>query len=95
MIPADPISWMLEAENPPVRTGTLRDLLGRPADDPDVQAARATIPTYPPLANLLAAQKPEGYWVKRDYYLPKHQGTFWTLSVLADCGLARDNEQTG
>ena len=84
---SDPLPWLLEPENPSVRYWTLRDLLDRPADDPEVQAARAAIPTYPPVAELLAAQNPDGYWIKRDYYLPKHHGTFWTLSVLADLGL--------
>jgi hypothetical protein len=90
---ADPIPWLLEEENPPVRYWTLRDLLDRPTDDPQVKAARAAIPAWPPLAALLAAQKPEGYWLKRDYYLPKYNGTFWTLSVLADLGLTKEHEQ--
>lgn len=90
---ADPIPWLLKAANPPVRYGTLRDLLDRPTGDPEVRAARAAIPTWPPVAEVLAAQKRGGYWVKHDYYLPKHHGTFWTLSVLADLGLTRDDER--
>jgi hypothetical protein len=89
----NPAPWLLERENPPARYGALRDLLDRPADDPDLQAAQAIIPSYPPVAELLAAQKPGGYWVKPDYYLPKYDGTFWTLIVLADLGLTRNNEQ--
>jgi hypothetical protein len=90
---ADPLPWLLEEENPPARYGTLRDLLDRPAGDPEVQVARAAIPDYPPVAALLAAQKPGGYWIKPDYYLPKHDGTFWTLSLLADLGLTAENGQ--
>jgi hypothetical protein len=89
----DPIAWLLETENPPIRYRTLVDLLDRPADDADAQAAREAIPTYPPLAKLLAAQKKDGYWVKRDYYLPKYYGTFWVLAVLGDLGLDRSHEQ--
>ncbi len=85
--------WLLEEENPAVRYRTLRDLLDRPADDPEVQVARAAIPAWPPVAGLLAAQKPDGYWIQRDYYLPKHDGTFWALTVLADLGLTAENEQ--
>jgi hypothetical protein len=88
----DVLPWLLEAENPPVRYGALVDLLDRPADDPEVEAARAAIVDYPPVAELLAAQKPDGYWVKRDYYLPKHYGTFWTLCVLGDLGLTAEQE---
>jgi hypothetical protein len=88
----DPIPWLLEPENPSVRYWTLLDILDRSADDPEVQSARAAIPTFPPVAELLAAQKPDGYWVKRDYYLPKHYGTFWVLSTLADLGLTAEDE---
>ncbi len=91
-LPGDPIPWLLEPENPPVRYWTLRDLLDRPADEPEVQVARAAIAAYPSVAELLAAQKRDGYWVQRDYYLPKHYGTFWVLSMLADLGLTAENE---
>jgi hypothetical protein len=88
----DPIPWLLEAENPSVRYWTLLDILDHSDDDPKVRAVRAAIPTCSPVAELLAAQKREGYWVKRDYYLPKSYGTFGVLSVLADLGLTADNE---
>jgi hypothetical protein len=45
------------------------------------------------VANLLAAQKHDGYWVAHDYYLPKHHGTFWVLGVLGDLGMTAENEQ--
>lgn len=90
---ANPIPWLLEPQaHPAVRYRALTELLDRPAGDPQVRAARAAIPTYPPVAELLAAQKRDGYWVKRDYYLPKHYGTFWVLSVLADLRLTAENE---
>jgi hypothetical protein len=89
----DPIPWLLEEENPPVRYGTLRHLLERPDDDSEVTRAEAAIPFHPPVSHLLTTQKPDGYWIKRDYYLPKHNGTFWVLTVLADLGLTARNEQ--
>ncbi len=89
----DPIPWLLAPENPSVRHRALIDLLNRPADDPEVCAAQAAIPSYPPVAELLAAQKGDGHWVKPDYYLPKNYGTFWVLSVVADLGLTAGNEQ--
>jgi squalene cyclase len=88
-----PLAWLLEPENPSVQYWTLLDLLERPATDRAVRATRAAIVAYPPLAELLAAQKRDGYWVKRDYYLHKHCGTFWVLSMLADLGLTKENEQ--
>lgn len=89
---ADPLPWLLEEDNPAVRYGALVDLLDRRADDPEVQAARAAIVSHPPVAALLAAQKRDGYWVNRDFYLPKHYGTFWTLCVLGDLGLTAEEE---
>ena len=90
---ANPIPWLLEPQaHPAIRYRALTELLDRPAGDPKVRAARAAIPTYPPVAELLATQKRDGFWVKRDYYLPKHYGTFWVLSVLADLGLTAENE---
>ncbi len=84
--------WLLVPQNPPVRYRTLVDLLGRPAGDPDVVAARDAISHFPPIAGLLAAQERDGYWVQPDYYIPKHYSTFWVLSVLADLGLTNENE---
>jgi hypothetical protein len=70
---------------------TLVDIVGRPPDDPEVRAAQAAIRAYLPVAELLAAQARGGYWVKRDYYLPRaSRGTFWVLSVLGDLGLTAE-----
>ena len=63
----DPIPWLLEPEDPSVRYWTLVDLLDHSVDEPDVRAARAAIPTHPPVAQLLAAQKRDGYWVKSNF----------------------------
>lgn len=86
----DPIPWLLEPDNPPVCYRTLVEILDRPESDREVQQARAAIPAYGPVSGLLEGQRPGGYWLKRDYYLPKNNGTFWTLSVLADLGLTRE-----
>jgi hypothetical protein len=90
---ADPLPWLLERQNPPARYQALTGILDRPEEDPEVQAARAGIATYPPVAELLAAQKRDGYWLQRDFYLPKHAGTFWTLVMLGDLGLTAEHEQ--
>lgn len=90
---ADPTEWLLELENSPVRYRTLVDILNRPSDDKEVRAAQASIPTYPPVAELLATQNRDGYWGKRNYYLPRtSRGTFWVLSVLGDLGLTVEEE---
>ena len=90
---ADPTEWLLEPENPPIRYWTLVDILDRSPNDGEVRAAQAAIPTYPPVAELLASQKPDGNWGSRDYYLPRASlGTFWVLTVLGDLGLTAEDE---
>ncbi len=89
----DPTPWLLKPQDPPVRYRTLRCLLGRGEEDPEVQEARAAIPARPPVSTILAAQKGDGRWGRtRDYYVPKAYSTFWTLSVLADLGLTAEEE---
>lgn len=90
---ADPTDWLLEPENPPVRYRTLVDILDLTGDDPQVQAAKAAILSYPPVADLLAAQGEDGNWGNPDFYLPRAStGTFWVLTVLADLGLTAEVE---
>ena len=57
----DPIPWLLGEDNPSVRYFTLRDLLHRGEDDPEVAAARSDIMTSRPVSEILEAQYPEGY----------------------------------
>jgi hypothetical protein len=67
---AEPIPWLLEPDgstelaevNPSVRYWTLRDLLDRPEDDAEVQAARAAVVQSDVVQRLLAARQPDGYW---------------------------------
>ena len=90
---ADPTKWLLDLADSPVRYWTLIDIVDRPPDDLEVRAARALIPAYPPVAELLATQEPDGNWGKQDYYLPRaSRGTFWVLSVLGDLGLTAEEE---
>jgi hypothetical protein len=87
-------NWLLELDNPSVRYFTLRGLLDRPEDDPEVQAARHAIMTSEPVQKILAAQKAEGYWVKPDKgYSPKYRATSWQLLFLAELGADGENEQ--
>lgn len=80
-------AWLLESDpvNPGVRYFTLIDLLGIPADSSEAQAARSDLMRLGPAPVILAAQHPEGYWVKPGYY-PKYTGTYWTLGLLALLG---------
>jgi len=85
----DALSWLLEPDlaNPGVRYFALKELLERPDDDPDLIAARQAVMTSGPVAAILAAQAPEGYWVEPGPgYYPKYTGTIWQIIFLAQLG---------
>jgi len=86
---ADSLPWLLEPDetNPGVRLFALRDLLDRPADDPEVIAAQTAVMLTGPVPAILKAQYPEGYWVKPGPgYSPKYCGTIWQILFLAQLG---------
>jgi hypothetical protein len=84
---ADPLPWLLEEDNPAVRHMALRLLLGRPQDGPEVRAAQAAAMRTGPIADILAEQHPDGYWVKPGSgYSPKYTGTVWQLIFLDQLG---------
>ena len=87
MTGTDPLPWLLEPENPSARYSALTGLLDRPADDPEVIAARAAIPGWGPARAILDAQWPEGYWVAPGVgYSPKYKATVWQVIYLAALG---------
>ncbi len=82
------LTWLLGSETPSIRYLTLRDLLGRPENDPDVVAARKRIPSWAPIEGLLAEQHAGGYWGEpEDVYWPKWRATVWPLILLAEMGV--------
>ena len=84
---ADPLPWLLDASNPAVRHLALRDLLDRPADDPEVVDARNAATRTDPIASILAAQDPAGWWEKPGPgYATKYRGTVWQLIFLDQLG---------
>jgi hypothetical protein len=83
----DPLPWLLEQDTPAVRHMALRLLVGEPADAPVVRRARAAAMRMPPIASILDAQDPEGFWVKPGGgYSPKYTGTVWSLMFLDQMG---------
>jgi hypothetical protein len=83
----DPLPWLLEADTPAVRAAALQRLLDRPADDADVVAARRAAMATGPIAAILDAQQPDGWWVKPGPgYGPKYTGTVWSLIFLDQLG---------
>ena len=88
------IKWLLEEENPSVRYFTLRDLLDRTENDPDVKWAKSAIPTSKNVAKILSKQKPEGYWGEpTNPYHPKYKATYWQIMILGQLGMNKSNEK--
>ena len=85
----DPLPWLLEPdeEQPGVRYFALRDICNAPPDGPVLREARAAVMATGPVPAMLAAQEPEGYWVKPGPgYAPKYRGTVWQITFLAQLG---------
>jgi hypothetical protein len=84
---SDLLPWLLEEETPAVRHLALRQLLDQPEGAPEVQGACVAAMRTDPIAAILAAQHPEGYWVRPGPgYNPKYQGTVWQLTFLDQLG---------
>jgi len=91
---ADPLPWLLESSTPAVRHAALRDLLDRPADDPEVVDARRSAMATDPIVAILAAQHPEGFWEKPGAgYATKYRGTVWQLIFLDQLGADPGDER--
>ncbi len=86
-IPPATLDWLLEPASPGARYLALRDLLGCPADDPELAAARRLAHTAGPIAAVLDAMHPGGYWAEPGPgYLPKYRSTVWSIQLLAQLG---------
>ncbi len=83
----DPLPWLLEDDpvNPGVRYFALRDLMGLAQDSAEVVAAQNAVMNTGPVPEILAQQHPDGYWIKPGY-LPKYNGTMWSIIFLAQLG---------
>jgi len=91
---ADPLPWLLGADTPAVRHAALRDLVGLPPDDPEVAEVRAAAMAAAPIAAILAAQHPDGYWEKPGAgYATKYRGTVWQLVFLDQLGADPSDER--
>ncbi|MGD0954779.1 MAG: nitrogen fixation protein NifH [Methanotrichaceae archaeon] len=85
LLNANPTDWLLGKDNPSVRYLTLVDILGRPANDPDVLKARRDIMVKGIVPQILAKQEKEGYWDNPEkLYVSKYKGTVWQLIILTE-----------
>jgi hypothetical protein len=83
----DPLPWLLEREDPAIRHLALTQLLDEPEDAPAVRRARAAAMRTEPIAPILEAMEPEGWWVRPGgAYSRKYTGYFWPLMFLEQMG---------
>jgi hypothetical protein len=94
-VKGDALSWLCEPDpaNPAIAYFALRDLLDRPADDPEVQAAQAAIMADGPVPVILDAQHPEGYWQQPGGGYGKYRGTVWQIMLLSELGADPSDER--
>jgi hypothetical protein len=89
---ADPLPWLLEADDPGVRYLALRDLAdhARPAE---LRAARLQAHTEGPIAAVLKRLNKAGYWAAPGPgYNPKYRATVWSIILLAQLGASADDD---
>jgi len=84
------LAWLLEPENPSVRYWTLKDILDRPVDDPEVRKARDAIARQPLVQELFARQHAEGHWGDDAAKPYTAEGTLGALSLLHLLGVRPD-----
>lgn len=87
VLKADPTDWLLEDENPSVRYFTLKDILDKTEDDPDVQQAKRKIMQNGIVPDILKKQQEPAYLqAYPKFYTYKYKGLVWQLIVLAELG---------
>lgn len=70
-----------------MRHVALRRLLDEPQDAPSVRRAHGAAMRTHPIATILEAQHPDGWWVKPGHgYAPKYTGTVWSVIFLDQLG---------
>ncbi len=91
---SDSFSWLLEHDSPGVRYLALKHLTELPDDDPTLHEAAGLAHRAGPIAKILAAMQPEGYWVKPGPgYGPKYRSTVWAMTLLAQLGASMKYEE--
>jgi hypothetical protein len=81
------LEWLLEEHDPGVRYLALRDILGLKADDRELARACQAAHEEGPIAQVLNAMHPDGYWViPGPGYFKKYRSTVWAVILLAQLG---------
>ncbi|MEA3453973.1 MAG: nitrogen fixation protein NifH [Candidatus Caldatribacteriota bacterium] len=84
---ANPITWLLEDNNPSVRYFTLIDILEKTENDPEVRKTKEEIMKKGVVPKILAKQEEGGHWeYSQKFYTAKYKGTVWQIIILAELG---------
>ena len=86
----DLLLWLLEEENPSAHYLTLRHLLDCADQDSQTAEARAAIPGWAPVHEILSMMDPVDFWGRADKpFYGGAVGTHAMLNLLADLGMER------
>ena len=87
ILKADPTDQLLEDENPSVRYFTLKHIVDKPEDDPEVQQAKKRIMQSGIVPDILRKQlEPVYLQAFPRFYTYKYKGLVWSLITLAELG---------
>jgi hypothetical protein len=83
---ADPTDWLQEDDNPSVRYFTLKNILGKAENDPEVKKAHQEIMKTGVVPRILEKQNDDGSWgVPENFYVnAKYTGTVWNIILLGE-----------
>ncbi len=91
---ASVLNWLLEPEQPAMRFLASRDLVRPRPSAASLRQLRAEIPDRGWAAAILARQQDRAWWERKDTCdWPRSTGTYWSLNILADLGMGRDDER--
>jgi len=81
--------WLLEEDNPSVRYYTMRDLLHRGPDDPELIAAKKGVMSSGVVPQITAGISAPEYAPMREDFYSKYKGLSWQVLILAELGAER------
>ncbi|TMD60457.1 MAG: hypothetical protein E6I87_06305 [Chloroflexi bacterium] len=85
LLRGDPLPWLLERRDAPVRAGALELIEERSSRDPELREAKARAMTSPPISTILKRQYPDGTWGE-DWWKPKYTASHWEMLLLVEYG---------
>ncbi|MGQ9506862.1 MAG: hypothetical protein ACUVTB_03255 [Candidatus Bathycorpusculaceae bacterium] len=94
ILEGSPIGWLLENSNPSIRYFTLRDILCKDENDPQVVAAKHAILESDVVEKIFEKQNSRGYWEEQaNPYHPKYKSSYWQIMTLAQLGVDKTSEK--